>query len=279
MNCCILEDMYLAVDVGGSKTLVAVFSQSGDLLQSAKLKTPKNYSTFLKETRQLIKSLGEKDFAAIAIAAPGKIDRKRGIALDFGNLPWHNSTLREDFEQFASSAHTPVLVENDANLAGLSEASLVKDKYKKVLYLTVSTGIGDGIIVNGQIDPVFADSEAGQMVLEHDGKIQKWEDFASGRALAAKYGMKASEINDSKIWQQFVRGLALGIGELIATITPEVIILGGGVGAHYEKFNAYLQNELQKYKNNLYEIPPIIKAKRPEEAVIYGCYELIRQSI
>lgn len=271
-------NMYLAVDIGGSKTLVAVFNHAGIVVKSIKFITPQKYSLFLKALDQTVEALSEKKFNAIAVAAPGQIDRSRGVALNFGNLPWHNVSIREDFA-YLGTPHAEVLVENDANLAGLSEACLVKDKYRKVLYLTISTGIGDGIIIDGKIDPTFADSEPGQMVLEHEGKLQKWESFASGSALYKKYGKKASEIDESKIWREFVKGVALGMGELIATLTPELIILGGGVGAHYEKFGSYLEEELQKYKSNLYHIPPIIKASRPEEAVIYGCYELIKQSV
>lgn len=258
--------------------MLAVFDHNS-VVKSIKFATPRNYGQFLKLLDHNVKALdlGLK-FAGVAIAAPGKIDRQKGVALDFGNLPWHNAPLKADGGLYAVP-HGLVLVENDANLAGLSEAQLVKESYKKVLYLTISTGIGDGLIINGQIDPVFADSEPGQMILEHEGKLQKWEDFASGKALFKKYGKKASEIDDPKIWQEFVKGIALGVGELIATLTPEVIILGGGVGAHYDKFGGFLNKELrEKYQSKLYELPPIIKARRPEEAVIYGCYELLRQT-
>jgi glucokinase len=63
----------------------------------------------------------------------------------------------------------------------------------------------------------------------------------------------------------------------VAALTPDVIVLGGGVGAHYEKFKKPLQEELEEFKNPLVVVPPIVKAKHPEEAVIYGCYELARQ--
>ena len=103
--------------------------------------------------------------------------------------------------------------------------------------------------------------------------------MASGRALKKKYGKKASEIDDPAIWQAYVKDLAPGMSELVAVVQPEVIIIGGGVGAHLEKFQPYHVHELKKYENHMVIIPPIIKAKRPEEAVIYGCYDFIRQQI
>jgi len=272
-----LELMYLGVDIGGSKTLLAIFDEQGQLTDQYKLPTNKNYPDFLNELSQAIKEkLGSHNFAGCACAVPGLIDRKNGIGLVFGNLSWRNVPIKKDLEQILGNV--PVRIENDANLAALSEAVLVRDTYNKVLYLTVSTGINDGIIVDGKIEANLSDGEAGQMVLEHDGKLQKWEDFASGRALVEKYGKKASEIEDPVIWKEFSEGLALGIRELLAVLQPQVVILGGGVGAHYEKFATHLKEELNKLKSDMVVNPPILKAQRAEEAVAYGCYEFIRQN-
>lgn len=269
--------MYLAIDTGGTKTLVVVFSHNGQILHEQKFPTDKNYRKFTNQLESAIRNLqADYKVSAVCIAVPGIVDRKSGRGLRFGNLPWRDVPIKHDVSAMVDDV--PVLVENDANLAGLSEAVLVQDKYKKVLYLTISTGIGDGIIINGIIDPSFADSESGQMMLEHEGKLQKWEDFASGRAIKTKYGKLAREINDEHIWHDYVRGLAQGVDELVATLSPDVVIIGGGVGSHFAKFGHFLAHELKKYENEMVKMPPVQAAKRPEEAVIYGCYELIRQT-
>jgi predicted NBD/HSP70 family sugar kinase len=269
--------MFLAIDIGGSKTLIAAFNESGQIIKQFKFPTNKNYKTFIKELADAVKvNLPDINFTACACAVPGQLDRNRGLALREGNLPWRNVPIKNDLEAFLGNI--PILIENDAKLAGLSEA-LAHKQYKKVLYLTVSTGIGDGIIIDGQIDPELASSEPGQMVLEFKGQLQKWEDIASGRALVTRYGKKASEIDDPLIWREYSKALARGMTELIAILQPDVIILGGGVGAHFEKFAAPLNDELAQLSNEMVQTPPIIKASRPEEAVIYGCYELIKQKI
>jgi glucokinase len=61
-------------------------------------------------------------------------------------------------------------------------------------------------------------------------------------------------------------------------IQPDLIVIGGGVGTHFEKFEKPLLNELKKYENPLAPTPLIRKAVHPEEAVIYGCYELAKES-
>jgi predicted NBD/HSP70 family sugar kinase len=136
-----------------------------------------------------------------------------------------------------------------------------------------------GYIVDGKIDPLLQDSEPGQMIIEDNDQYLKWEAAASGRALYARYGQKASEITDPKIWREYSKPLALGINELAAITTPQIIIIGGGVGAHYEKFSKYLDDELEKLSSAMVPKPRIIKAKRAEEAVVYGCYEYIKQKI
>ncbi|MDZ7785804.1 MAG: ROK family protein [Candidatus Saccharibacteria bacterium] len=71
-------------------------------------------------------------------------------------------------------------------------------------------------------------------------------------------------------------GIAIGLIDVIATLTPEVIIFGGGVGAHFDKYQDRLMEELKIYENPLLTLPKIIQATRPEEAVVYGCYELAK---
>jgi glucokinase len=268
--------MYLAIDIGGSKTLVALFSTSGRLLESKRFATPKAYADFLKELKETYNGLQHDTSKIIAcgVGAPGRIDRSKGIIAVMANLPWENASLRKDVEKLCDA---PVAIENDANLAGLSEAKLIQKSYHKVLYLTVSTGIGGALVVDGVIEPSLADMEVGHMKFVHDGKLQAWEDFASGRYIYKKYGKKASELEDTAAWYVISRNLALGLTNAIVTLTPDVIVFGGGVGAHFNKFADPLHEELMIYQSKLITLPALRKAIRAEEAVIYGAYELARQ--
>jgi predicted NBD/HSP70 family sugar kinase len=267
-----LSHMYVGVDIGGTKTLIAVLDDDGVIVEQAKFPTPENYDAFLNEAGKMLSGLRTKDFRAAGVAVPGKIDRHNGIATEFGNLHWHNAPVQADFEKLLAC---PVVIENDANLAALSEAMMAK-KFEKVLYVTISTGIGTGIVIDRAIDPVFADSEGGQMALEYNGKIAIWEDFASGRAIVERYGKKAKDIEDPVIWRRIAHDWARGFIELIALIQPDVIIIGGSVGVYFDKYIDLLKDELSVYDNPMVPIPPIQQAARPELAVIYGCYDLAR---
>jgi predicted NBD/HSP70 family sugar kinase len=268
--------MYGAIDVGGTKTLVALFHDDGELVTQVKFPTPPLYNLFLDELHDVFKKVKKPEVRCVGIALPGKIDRKHGIGVAFGNLPWSKVPIVEDVEAIFK---TPVVLENDARLAALSEAILLKNQFSKVLYTTISTGIGGGLIIDGRIDPDFEDMEIGQILLEHDGKLMRWEEFGSGKAFYRKYNSRVGDMDpkNTAAWYWFARNIAVGLIDLIATLTPEVIVIGGGAGSHLDKFKDRLDEQLKIYENPLLTIPPIVKAQRPEEAVIYGCYELAKQ--
>jgi glucokinase len=265
--------MYVGVDIGGTKTLIAALDDSGAILEKIRFETPQTYEEFLKEFKKAAKQLKHHDFVAGGIGAPGKIDRERGSGIWFGNLKWQNVPIDHDIERIL---HCPMILENDAKMAALSEAMLLKGKYDKVLYVTVSTGIGYGLVVDQEIDPNIGDTGGKTMLVEHQGKLVPWESFASGRAIYEKYGKKAVDIHDERTWRAIVRNLKPGLIELIAVAQPDAIVFGGGVGTYFDRWGALLQQELDKFKTPLLSLPKLLAAQRAEEAVLYGCYDLAR---
>lgn len=267
--------MYVGIDIGGTKTLVAVLDEHGVIKEEAKFLTPKNYDDFLAELQKSLAGLAVQDFKAGGLGMPvTTFDREHGRAINFGNLDWRNVAVQHDVEQIC---HCPIAAENDAKLAGLSEAMLLKDEYQKVLYVTVSTGIGIGLVVDGVIDTSIGDSGGRAMLLEYRGKLVPWESFASGQAIVKRYGKKAMEITDEKTWHLIARDLAKGLIELVAITEPEVIVIGGSVGTYFERYAKLLAAELKKYHLPLVPMPVLRGAERAEQAVIYGCYDLAKQ--
>lgn len=265
--------MYLAIDIGGTKTLVARMTPDGKVEESLKFPTPKDYAEFKVQLADNIAKITTDPWTIACSAAPGRIDRDKGLGVAFGNLPWENVPLRDDI---AAITKTDVIIENDVKLAGLSEARALKKKRHKVCYLTISTGISDGIIIDGKIDPDLQDSEAGHMLFERDGQLVSWESFASGKAIVARFGKMASELEDPEIWKIISRDIAMGVIDIIANIQPDIIIIGGGVGSHFHKYEKHLLAILNEYANPMVPIPPVVAAQHPEEAVIYGAYEMMK---
>lgn len=257
--------------------MVAIFSSAGKILREEKFQTSKNYNDWLAELAAVAKKIAEEQkVVAACCAIPAvELDRAAGIAKSYGNLPWRDTPIQSDLARIFGDL--PVAVENDAKLAGLYEANTISG-FKRVLYVPIGTGVGTALIVNGVIDKEFGDAGGRGLVLEYEGKLTAWDDIASGRAIAERYGKKASEINDPKIWQEYVKPLARGL-ELLVGLTeqPDVIIIGGGVGAHFDKFGNFLKEELRKYETDKIKIPPLKEATKPEEAAVYGCYQYLKR--
>jgi glucokinase len=266
--------MIIAIDIGGTKTLVALCEKNGQVIKQERFETPKDYNDFTKELATALQKMPLNDVTITSVAAPGKIDRTNGVVVAFGNLPWKNTPLRDDIQAITG---TTVLIENDANLAGLSEAHRISPIPHTALYITISTGIGTGLITDGYLDPDFLDSEGGNMLFEHDGKLEAWEKFSSGKAIVAKYGKKASELDDPKAWKDISRWFAIGIVGLTAILEPDVIIIGGGVGTHFSKYEPFLKQHINDLTPPLVDKPTIVAAGEAEEAVVYGCVILANQ--
>ncbi len=265
--------MYLGVDIGGTKTLVGILDEHGRITEITKFPTPGKYEEFLEELRQNLAQFGDITFKAAGIGVPGRLDRESGVAISCGNLGWKNKPILKDVSKVAGC---PAVFENDAKLAGLSEAMLVKGEFSRVLYITISTGIGTALIVNQQIDINFGDTGGAGIMLEHEGKTGPWESFASGKAIVKRFGKKAHDIYDDKTWQLIANDIAVGLIEVIAMTEPDVVIVGGGVGTHLTRFVKPLTEALKRYENTMLPIPPIRQAERPETAVVYGCYDLAK---
>jgi predicted NBD/HSP70 family sugar kinase len=267
--------MYVGVDIGGTKTLLAALDEHGEITEETVFPTPKKYDNWLLELRHAAAHLKTKDFKAGGVAAPGRIDRKHGQVIRCSNLPWENAPLQANTEK---TFNCPMVVENDANLAGLSEAMLHPDQ-KIVLYVTVSTGIGTAVIADQKLEPNLLDNEGGQILIGHKNDYITWEKFSAGRILYEHFGKKVSDIaaDDSAAWQYIARHIAVGLHSNIVIVQPDLVVIGGSVGSHFEHYGKLLKEELERYKLPVVKIPRIVEAQRPEKAVVYGCYDLARQ--
>lgn len=257
--------MIIAIDTGGTKTLIESFDKAGTKTFIDKFPTPLETDEYIAQTVAAIPKT--EPIEAIVVAMPGIVED--GVVAHMGNLPWRNFDVQRALE--AHFPDIPVHIENDANLGGLGEVCMRAGAPSRCLYLTVSTGIGGGFIVDRHIDPFLATTEVGHMMLDYAGKLQRWEHFASGKAIKNEWGKLASEIDSEEEWQSLAERISKGLLVLLPTLRPEIVVIGGGVGTHFAKFSRYLQDILEQNLEPIY-ICPVVGAEHPEEAVIYGCY-------
>lgn len=268
--------MYVGIDIGGTKTLVASLTDEGKIISGRRFPSDHDYLRFLDDLNENLKQLKIEGRPLVCAGIPGLLNRKTGVVHALGNLPWKDKPIRDDIAKLLGG--TEVLIENDSRLAGLSEARLVMNKYDDVLFATISTGIGGAFIQKGRIAAALKDTEMGKMPLEHDGEIIQWEEFAGGRGVTKRFNRQAHEITDPDSWRLIGENIAYGLGAVCSVIQPEVIILGGSVGAHADKFSGFITEYLAKHLHPVVRQPQaILPAQRPDEAVIYGCYDLAKQ--
>lgn len=268
--------MVLGIDVGGTKTLVGLFDNNGVLLGTTRLPTNPEYREFLQETCRASKELfASHDIKSIVVGLPGLLDRKNGIGIMFGHLPWKNVRISSDLKENLNFSGQ-LLIENDANLAGLGEAQNFPDK-RVVVYITISTGIGTSIITDGILNPYFLDSEGGHLLVEVNGKLHRWDTTESGKAIVEEYHQKASEITDPEVWNEIAKRLAPGFSSIIALLQPDAIIVGGSVGIMLDKFKNRLLAHLSVEDTSILKDPLITSASYDDKSVIYGAYVLAKQ--
>ncbi|USN96413.1 MAG: ROK family protein [Candidatus Nomurabacteria bacterium] len=261
--------MIVAVDTGGTKTLVTLFSSEGVAGKMIRFPTPKTKTDYLDMLRKTLRdNYGGQRVEAIVIGMPGIV--QDNIVVWCNSLKWKNFDIVSELKGVLGSA--PIFIENDANLGGLSETRSQAPVPTSSLYVTISTGIGTGITTNGKIDPGLRLSEGGRMLVEYEGEIREWESFASGRAIVKTYDRYARDIKDKKTWDEIADRISRGLLAAIPLLQTEVIIFGGSIGTYFSHYSNRLEDILQKHLPAHIPCPALLEAKHPEEAVIYGCY-------
>jgi predicted NBD/HSP70 family sugar kinase len=264
--------MLITVDTGGTKTLVTAFSRQGKPGNEFRFPTPKNEDDYIGTLSELLNEeflARGKHIDGVVIAVPGMV--KDNKAYHCPNLGWHNFDIAKRLQPLFDK-DTPIWLENDANLAGLSETLRLEKAPRNSLYVTISTGIGTGIVAEGKIDRNMAMSEGGHMLIEYDGRLREWESFASGRAIKSTYGKYARDITNPHIWHQIADKISRGFVVMIPMIMPDVVIIGGSIGTYYDRYKESLKQLISEQLPEHIPMPSFHQAKYPEEAVIYGCY-------
>ncbi len=265
--------MIIGVDIGGTKTLIASFDTLGKIQKEVSFPTPQDYEQFLSELRTHALPFLSDSISICCVGVPGLLDRAKGIVHSLGNLPWVEQYIAHDISKIIGCKN--VLIENDSKLAGLSEVRSLPETPSRALYLTISTGIGGALVINGDLSSDMLDMELGKIPLLFDEKIQHWEEFASGRMFADAYGLPGSEVTDPTIWQSYTEErLGPGVAVACSYLQIDTIIFGGGLGHNSAKFTDYLAPYLDEHLHSIVKRPEKFRsARHGKNAVIYGCYE------
>jgi glucokinase len=248
--------LYLGLDFGGTKLAAGFADESGRLLSFARCPTDPSAGPIgaLAAMRALAENMGQAAPQAVGISFGGPVDSSRQRC-----LLSHHGPGWEDFplvERVAEIWHRPVVMDNDANAAALGEFCFGAGRdQRNLLYVTVSTGIGGGVILDGEIyrGSHGLSGEIGHTIVAADGPLCACgkrgclEAFASGPAISRTYAREARLASDKvtaenvfanaasgdqiarQVLDRAIQALGIALANASNLLDPDIIVIGGGV--------------------------------------------------
>lgn len=305
----------IGIDLGGTNIVSSVVNDRYEIVASAKTATnsPRSaeeiFDDIAKVTFEAIDKAGltVKDINSVGLGTPGTVNGD-GVIEFANNLVFNNVPAKQML--IDRLGIEKVYIENDANCAALGEAYAgVGNGAKDFIAVTLGTGVGSGIIVDGKIvnGVNFAGGECGHMVINVDGEQCTcgrkgcWEAYASATALirqterameenpdsvmhqlAAEEGrvsgrtafdaMRKGDIAGIKVVDQYIKYVACGLINLVNALQPEVICVGGGICNEGETLMKPLRRYVQAERYSIYSKiqTKIVKARLGNDAGVIG---------
>lgn len=277
---------YAGIDLGGTFIKCGIVTEEGKILVKDKIPTgrERDYREIAADMAALVKKLEKKAgvrVEAVGIGSPGTIDSKNGVIVYSNNIAWKDVPL---CREIAERLNRPAYITNDANAAALGEHFCGSGrKYSSLILVTLGTGVGGGIIIDGKLfeGNKSAGAEIGHSVIRMGGEKCTcgrrgcFEAYASATALIRQTKRAMERHPESKMWQIagnldgvdgktafdgqragdpaadrvvkfYIRCLAEGICNLLNEFRPQAILLGGGVCGEGDNLLLPLKKEVDK---------------------------------
>ena len=302
---------FAGVDVGGTKVAAGLVNAEGEIAAQVRVPMVSNGSAEAGLNAVLlaiaqVAPAGDTGISGIGICAPGPLDPTTGIILNPPNVPcWRNFPLADAIRDIH---RVSVKVDNDANAAALAETRWGAGRgHQNVLYATIGTGIGTGIILDGKIyhGRTGSAGEGGHVSIDYRGPICRCgkpgciEILAAGPAIARRASEaiesgrksfmtelagaaaitgeivgKAADNGDAlarEILSETTEMLALWLSNMVDLFDPEIIVIGGGAAALLHTFFDQLRQSMPQFAVNpkASEVP-IVQARYGADAGIAG---------
>ena len=255
----------IGVDIGGTKIKAGLVGNNRVITKVAiATQANKGKKTVIKNILLSIDKLFNKDIMAVCIGCPGPISPKTGVIGKTPNLPLEGVNLKKIIKQ---KFKKPVFIDNDANCFALAEAILGNGKkYSNVVGLTIGTGLGSGLVINKKIyhGKCFT-AEIGHTTINFNGPKARCgnngclESYVSVRGILSRarglYAHDPKELFELaekgskkaiKIWEETGFYLGIGCANIINTLNPDIIIIGGKISGAWRFFNKKMKETAKK---------------------------------
>jgi len=260
---------YIGIDIGGTKIKGVVFDSKNKLVKKEiTIKTSKNKKDFLKQLGKIVLELEKgNNIKGIGVGLPGVVNYATGVFVKAPNLPFLNDwNAKKEFNKF----RIPVKFDNDSRCFLRAEAKLGAGRgYKNIVGLTIGTGIGGGIIIDGKMYQGKTNSagEFGHTIFQEETRKEKGKSFEElgGKRAFFKFGDRS-------------RIIGIGVANLINTIDPDIVILGGGGINNKSLKMDVIKKIAKKYiMSPLAKETPIVKGKLGDKAQAIGAALLFNE--
>ena len=255
----------IGLDLGGTAIKLGQFLADGTCINSLTVATPQP-ATPEAVVKSMVEAIAQLtptgNCLALGVGTPGPADKSGRIAKGAINLSgWQDVPLADWLE---AQTGLPTTVANDANCAGLGEAWLGAGKdYQNLIMLTLGTGVGGAIILNGHLftGHLGAAAELGLITLNFDGPVcnsgnnGSLEQYGSIQAIRRMTGKEPAELGELaergdkptlEFWESYGCLLGAGLASLIYVLTPEAIVIGGGISGSTKFFFPATLEEIER---------------------------------
>ena len=290
------EKLFVGVDIGGTNFSSTLFNENNKIIKNSRVQLIKQFTnqTSLLDaiTEQIVEISNRKNISGIGFACPGPLDTKLGKILDTPNLKLLKNC--NFIDKMKTRLNIPCYIENDANLFTLGEYNDYSNhNSKKDLFIgiTIGTGLGMGVLINGEIFCGAHGMAAEYGISPINNKSWETNISISGiKKLSNKYYHKKIEPknlykmalnndeNALKAWNNFGREVGLFLSHVINMLDPNVISIGGGISKSFKFFQKSMKKILvthcPSYKYNKIDI---FESKNKELSAKLGAMILVNK--
>lgn len=254
----------VGIDIGGTK-INLVLLKNLRVVRKIKIFTPRTKKRVIEALKEnihkIISGISKSKVSGIGIGVTGPVNQKRDVMLNPPNQKYlRGCPLAKIIEK---DLKIKTLMDNDVNCFVLAEAIMGAGKGKKIVAgVTLGTGLGEGMVINGQLYRGFFGSagQGGHMTIDFNGprcgcgNLGCWEAYGSEKFfkrknfLPQKLAEKAKKGSKKalKIYQEYGKYLGIGLSSLINILDPEVIVIGGGIANAYQLFIKEAEKEIKR---------------------------------